>query len=177
MVSWISSHSSWQSGNTCYRLRRYRKHCTSRRQLFFLWPYPAWRIAGRTWCYPSCYPLCRPRLGNEKRSLELGRFHYGFFFSCFAPPPSDVRINHQRLPRRCVYRATSSMTSRGQILFWPNFQYPHPPSSFHHFSISRRRNPVGFLPEVWSPLQATVHLCGVFYLPWHWRSGTKEHGF
>jgi hypothetical protein len=31
--------------------------------------------------------------------------------------------------------------------------------------ITRRRNPVGFLPEVWSPLQATVHLCGIFYCP------------
>jgi hypothetical protein len=25
--------------------------------------------------------------------------------------------------------------------------------------ITRRCNPFGFLPEVWSPLQATVHLC------------------
>jgi hypothetical protein len=43
--------------------------------------------------------------------------------------------------------------------------------------ITRRRNPVGFLAEVWSPLQATLHLCGIFYLPWHRRSGTRDHGF
>jgi hypothetical protein len=35
------------------------------------------------------------------------------------------------------------------------------------FIIARRLNPIEFLPEVWSPLQATVHLCGIFYLPWH----------
>jgi hypothetical protein len=38
-------------------------------------------------------------------------------------------------------------------------------------------NPVGFLPEEWSPLQATVHLCGLFCLPWHRHSGTRDHGF
>jgi hypothetical protein len=49
-------------------------------------------------------------------------------------PPTAVRMNHERLPRHCVHRATSSMTSGGQIwhilniassfsatLFWPNF--------------------------------------------------------
>jgi hypothetical protein len=36
--------------------------------------------------------------------------------------------------------------------------------------IARHRNPNGFLPEVWSPLQATVH--GIFCLPWH-----RDHGF
>jgi hypothetical protein len=30
-------------------------------------------------------------------------------------PPTAVRMTHERLPRHCVYRATSSMTSRGQI--------------------------------------------------------------
>jgi hypothetical protein len=30
-----------------------------------------------------------------------------------------------------------------------------------------RCNTVGFLPEVWSPLQATGHLCGIFCLSWH----------
>jgi hypothetical protein len=30
-------------------------------------------------------------------------------------PPTTVRMNHERLPRHCVYRATSSMTSRNQI--------------------------------------------------------------
>jgi hypothetical protein len=44
-------------------------------------------------------------------------------------------------------------------------------------SITRRRNPIGFLPEVWSPLQATVHLCGIFYLPWYRHSDTRDHGF
>jgi predicted membrane protein len=39
--------------------------------------------------------------------------------------------------------------------------------SLSYHIITRRRNPIGFLPEVWSPLQATVHLCGIFYLPWH----------
>jgi hypothetical protein len=29
---------------------------------------------------------------------------------------------------------------------------------------------------VWSPLQATVHLCGIFYLPWHRHSSTMDHG-
>jgi hypothetical protein len=43
--------------------------------------------------------------------------------------------------------------------------------------ITQRHNPIGFLPEVWSPLQATVHLRGIFYLPWHRRSGTRDHGF
>jgi hypothetical protein len=28
-----------------------------------------------------------------------------------------------------------------------------------------------------SPQQATVHLCGIFCLPWHRRSGTSDHGF
>jgi hypothetical protein len=48
--------------------------------------------------------------------------------------------------------------------------------SYHHI-ITRCRNPIGFLPEVWSPLQATVHLCGIFDLPWHRRSGTRDHVF
>jgi hypothetical protein len=43
--------------------------------------------------------------------------------------------------------------------------------------IAWHRNTIEFLPEVWSPLQATVHLCGIFYLPWHRRSGTRDHGF
>jgi hypothetical protein len=30
-------------------------------------------------------------------------------------PPTAVRMNHERLPRHCVYRAMSSMTSRYQI--------------------------------------------------------------
>jgi hypothetical protein len=30
-------------------------------------------------------------------------------------PPTAVRMNHERLPRHCFYRATSSMTSREQI--------------------------------------------------------------
>jgi hypothetical protein len=29
---------------------------------------------------------------------------------------------------------------------------------------------------VWSPLHPTVHLCGLFYLPWHRHSGTRDHG-
>jgi hypothetical protein len=50
-------------------------------------------------------------------------------------PPTDVRMNHERLPWHSLCRATSSMTSRGQMwhmlnitssfsatLFWPNFQ-------------------------------------------------------
>jgi hypothetical protein len=37
-------------------------------------------------------------------------------------------------------------------------------TSYH--IITQRRNSVGFLPEVWSPIQATVHLCG-----------TRDHGF
>jgi hypothetical protein len=51
---------------------------------------------------------------------------------------------------------------------------------FHYISyhiITWRRNPVGFLPEVWSPLQATVHLSGIFYLPWHRCAGTRDHGY
>jgi hypothetical protein len=28
---------------------------------------------------------------------------------------------------------------------------------------------------VWSPLQATVHLCGIICLPWHRYSGTMDH--
>jgi hypothetical protein len=47
--------------------------------------------------------------------------------------------------------------------------------SYHHI-ITRRRSPIGFLPEVWSPLQATVHQCGIFYLPWHRRSGYMYKG-
>jgi hypothetical protein len=34
-----------------------------------------------------------------------------------------------------------------------------------------------FLPDAWSPLQATVHLCGIFCLPWHGHSSTRDHGF
>jgi hypothetical protein len=49
--------------------------------------------------------------------------------------------------------------------------------NWYHHHHRRRRNPIGFLPEVWSPLQAIVHLCGIFYLPWHRRSGTRDHGF
>jgi hypothetical protein len=50
-------------------------------------------------------------------------------------PPTAVRMNHERLPRHCVYRGTSSMTSQSQIwhilniassfsatLFSPNLQ-------------------------------------------------------
>jgi hypothetical protein len=47
--------------------------------------------------------------------------------------------------------------------------------SSHTYIITRRRNP--FLPEVWSPLQATVHLYGIFCLPWHGHSGTRDHDF
>jgi hypothetical protein len=60
-----------------------------------------------------------------------------FFFQGGIPhrlPPTAVRMNHERLPRHCVHRATSSMTSRDQTwhilniassfsatLLWPTF--------------------------------------------------------
>jgi hypothetical protein len=63
--------------------------------------------------------------------IETGKLY--FAYTCRLPPTA-VR-NHERLPQHGLYRATSSMTSRGQIwhilniassfsatLFWPNFQ-------------------------------------------------------
>jgi hypothetical protein len=46
----------------------------------------------------------------------------------------------------------------------------------HHFTASNPCWTVGFLPDVWSSLQASVNLCGVFCLPWHRHSGTRDHG-
>jgi hypothetical protein len=34
--------------------------------------------------------------------------------------------------------------------------------SYHY---KAHRNPIGFLPQVWRPLQATLHLCGIFTCP------------
>ena len=44
-------------------------------------------------------------------------------------------------------------------------------------SVLQLHGPFGSLQEVWSPLQATVHLCGVYYLPWNRHSGTRDHRF
>jgi hypothetical protein len=69
------------------------------------------------------------------RCYELPAAVLCYMYACCRLSPSAVRMNHERLPRHCVYPATSPMTSRGQIrhilniassfsatLFWPNFQ-------------------------------------------------------
>jgi hypothetical protein len=45
--------------------------------------------------------------------VEVSLFTFSLYL--LRLPPTAVRMNHERLPRHCIYRATSSMTSRDQI--------------------------------------------------------------